>query len=159
MLKIVKGRNAWWFLKIVLLFLFEVNPGRLFPESCEGWVASGKWWHLLPQLCKSSPVGARVCRGDTGLRVGKTDTVCCHLHFSLIYFYHFLLWPSARCTSREFLLGQCGEISIYIIFNRLQRVPSWTHKIRTFMRKAPILEWKFPHMLPTFSWRLNSLMV
>ena len=39
-------------------------------------------------------------RRDPRLRVGKTDSVCSHPNFSLIYFDHFLLWPSTRCTSQ-----------------------------------------------------------
>lgn len=71
--------------------------------SCKLSKPGGRWEVVasVMQLCRSPPVGARVWRGDTWLCVGKIHTVCCHPHFSLIYFYHFLLWPSLRCTSRR----------------------------------------------------------
>lgn len=123
------------------LFLFAANPGRLFPESCQGRVAAGKWWHLSQQLCKSSLVGARVWRGDPRLRVGKTHTVCSHPHFSLIYFDHFLLWLSAGCISQGLpLRGDAEKLALasYLTVYNEEFCPHI--KRRAFIRKTLIRE-------------------
>lgn len=130
------------------MFLFEANPGRLFPKSCQGRVAAGKWWHLSLQLCKSSLTGARVWRGDSRLRVGKTYTVCFHPHFSLIYFDHFLLWPSTRCTSQGIPLRGDAEKLAFTSYLTVYNEFFCPHiKQRAFIRKTRISERVFPHMV------------
>lgn len=120
LLKIVKERNAWQF---KTLFALEANTGRLFPESCQGPVAAGRGWHLSLQLCKFCPSGAWVWRGDTWLCVGKTDTVCHHPSFLLIYFYHFFMAFYKTYFPGSSFTGQGRKISICIIFHCFPWVP------------------------------------
>ena len=60
---------------------------------------SGRWEVVAPVTAVMLIFSCWGQRRDPWLQVGKTDTVCFHPNFSLIYFDHFLLWPSTRCTS------------------------------------------------------------
>ena len=81
-------------------------------------------------------------------------------NFSLIYFDHFLLWPSTRCTSQGVPLRGDAEKSAFTSYLTVYKEEFCSHiKQHAFTWKTQISELIFPHMVSTLSRRLESKIV
>jgi hypothetical protein len=133
------------------MFLFDANPGRLFPEKLS---RPGGRWEVVASVTEVMQIPS--CWG-LSLERGCTAACWQNRHRmlppaflpNLFLPFSFMAFHEMNFLRGSFT-GQHREISICIIFNSLQRIPPPTHKTMCFYKENINIKRIFPHMASSF---------
>lgn len=156
-LRIAKGRKAWWFKKNVFVW------SKSWQTVSQKLSRPGGRWEVVASVTAVMQIlsywGQSVERGLTAACWQNIHRMLPPAFLpNLFWPFSFMAFHKMHFTGHSFT-GRCREISIYIIFNSLQWVLLPTHQTTCFYKENTDIRMSLPTYGTVFSWRVDSVMV